>query len=96
MEFPLRPFTDPAGKASDGTFPLDDLDLSSVSDVTLINLLNSAPILHNLGQTRVVRLSKSLVLKGGGEILPCEAKVLPTSGIKIQYSSSPRSSVSPA
>ncbi|KAL2823034.1 hypothetical protein BJX63DRAFT_438959 [Aspergillus granulosus] len=72
----LRPFTDPASRASDRAFPLDDMDLDSVSDESIVNLLKSAPILHKLGQTRVVRLSKDLVLKGGGEVLPCEGKVL--------------------
>ncbi|THC89791.1 hypothetical protein EYZ11_010754 [Aspergillus tanneri] len=47
-----------------------------VSDESLVDLLESAPILHDLGQTTVVRLSKDLVLKGGGDVLPCEAKVL--------------------
>ncbi|KAL2823040.1 kinase-like domain-containing protein [Aspergillus granulosus] len=76
MEGFLRPFTDPASRASDRAFPLDDIDLDSVSDETLINLLKSAPILYDLGQTTVVRLSKDLVLKGGGDVLPCEGKVL--------------------
>ncbi|KAG2001258.1 hypothetical protein GB937_010327 [Aspergillus fischeri] len=80
MEAPLRPFADvltpPASKASDKAFPLDDKELDSLSDESLADLLKSAPILHDLGQTTVVRLSKNLVLKGGGNVLPCEAKVL--------------------
>ncbi|PLB54100.1 phosphotransferase family protein [Aspergillus steynii IBT 23096] len=76
MEGPLRPFTDPASKASDRAFPPDDKDIDCVSDESLVHLLKSAPILHDLGQTTVVRLSKDLVLKGGGNVLPCEAKVL--------------------
>ncbi|KAI9368461.1 kinase-like domain-containing protein [Aspergillus egyptiacus] len=62
--------------ASDRAFPLDDKELDSLSDDSLADLLKSAPILHALGQTTVVRLSKALVLKGGGDVLPCEAKVL--------------------
>ncbi|KAJ9219558.1 hypothetical protein DTO027B5_4826 [Paecilomyces variotii] len=76
MQELLRPFSDPASRASDRTFPLDDKDVDCVSDESLINLLKSAPILHDLGQTTVVRLSKDLVLKGGGDVLPCETKVL--------------------
>ncbi|KAE8406783.1 kinase-like domain-containing protein [Aspergillus pseudonomiae] len=76
MEGPLRPFTDPASKASDRAFPLDDKDINCVSDESLIDLLKSSPILYDFGQTTVVRLSKNLVLKGGGNVLPCEAKIL--------------------
>ncbi|KAH1334629.1 hypothetical protein KXW91_004900 [Aspergillus fumigatus] len=76
MEGPLRPFTDPASKASDRACPLDDKELDSLSDESLADLLNSAPILYGLGQTTVVRLSQNLVLKGVGNGLPCEAKVL--------------------
>ncbi|KAJ9410562.1 hypothetical protein DTO045G8_1468 [Paecilomyces variotii] len=76
MEGLFRPFTDPASRASDRAFPLDDKDIDCVSDESLINLFKSAPIIYKLGQTRVVRLSKDLVLKGGGNVLPCETNVL--------------------
>lgn len=33
-------------------------------------------MLHHLGATKVVRLSRHLVMKGGGSVLPCEAKTL--------------------
>ncbi|GKZ98454.1 hypothetical protein AnigIFM59636_003249 [Aspergillus niger] len=70
-----RLIEEPASKASDRAFPLDNKDLDCVSDESLVDL-ESAPILHDLGKTTVVRLSKDLVLKGGGDVLPCEAKVL--------------------
>ncbi|GIK01870.1 hypothetical protein Aspvir_005911 [Aspergillus viridinutans] len=76
MEGILRPFTDPASRAADRAFPLDGTDVHSLSDESLATLLDSAPVLHDLGQTTVVRLSKDLVLKGGGNVLPCEAEVL--------------------
>ncbi|RJE21393.1 Phosphotransferase enzyme family [Aspergillus sclerotialis] len=71
-----RPLPIPASKASDRAFPLDAKDLDSVSDESPVDFLKSAPILYDLGKTTVVRLSKDLVLKGGGNVLPCEAKVL--------------------
>lgn len=33
-------------------------------------------MLHKLGATKVVRLSRHLVMKGGGSVLPCEAETL--------------------
>ncbi|KAL3430210.1 hypothetical protein BDV09DRAFT_189481 [Aspergillus tetrazonus] len=76
MEGPLRPFTNPDSRSSDRAFPLDDTNINCVSDEAIVDLLESAPILHELGQTTVVRLSKNLVLKGGGNVLPCKAEVL--------------------
>lgn len=55
---------------------MDDKELDSLSDESLADLLKSAPVLHDLGETTVVRLSKNLVLKGGGNVLPCETEVL--------------------
>lgn len=60
----------------EGDFPLDGKDLDSVTDETLVTLLESTPVLHDLGDTKVVRLSQHLVMKGGGSVLPCEAKML--------------------
>ncbi|KAL6232679.1 hypothetical protein BDW75DRAFT_247027 [Aspergillus navahoensis] len=76
MDGTLRPFTDPASRSSDRAFPLDNKHINCVSDEAIIDLLKSALILHDLGQTTVVRLSKNLILKGGGNVLPCEADVL--------------------
>lgn len=59
-----------------GAFPLDGINLDTVTNETLEDLLGTAPFFHGLGGTRAVRLSKDLVLKGGGSILPCEAEVL--------------------
>lgn len=57
-------------------FPLDDYDLSKVSDETLIGLFNTAPILHSYEGTQIVRLSQTLILKGGINARPCEASIL--------------------
>ncbi|KAL4755813.1 kinase-like protein, partial [Aspergillus foveolatus] len=72
----LRPFVDPASRAVNRTFPLDGVDLLSLPDESLATLLDSAPALYDFGQTTVVRLSKDLVMKGGGNVLPCEAEAL--------------------
>lgn len=57
-------------------FPLDDYDLSKVSDETLIALFDTAPILHSYEGTKIVRLSRTLILKGGINARPCEASIL--------------------
>ncbi|KAF2463947.1 uncharacterized protein BDR25DRAFT_272383 [Lindgomyces ingoldianus] len=68
------PVSDPASRDSSTHFPLDDINLDTVSNETLIALLETAPILHKLGGTAVVRLSQNLVLKGGTSVLPSEAE----------------------
>lgn len=66
----------PKSKDNVEVFPLDGRNLDEFSNDDLIALIEIAPILFQLGATTVVRLSRSLVLKAGGNILPCEAKVL--------------------
>lgn len=48
-----------------GAFPLDEVNLDSVMNEALEGFLETAPLLHRFSGTRVVRLSKDLVLKGG-------------------------------
>ncbi|KAJ6020184.1 Aminoglycoside phosphotransferase [Penicillium canescens] len=55
--------------------PIAD-DLNSVTDEALATLLTTAPILHQLGGTTVVRLSESLIMKGGGSVMASEAEML--------------------
>ncbi|OQD63167.1 hypothetical protein PENPOL_c010G02970 [Penicillium polonicum] len=57
-------------------FPLDDCDISQVSDETLTTLFDTAPALHSYEGTRVVRMSHTLVLKGGRGARPSEANIL--------------------
>jgi aminoglycoside phosphotransferase (APT) family kinase protein len=42
--------------------------------VALIALYDTAPIIYEFGSTRVVRISRTLALKGGNSVLPCEAQ----------------------
>ncbi|PMD40169.1 phosphotransferase family protein [Hyaloscypha variabilis F] len=69
-----QPFRDPASANDSSTFPLDGQDLTSVSDEALIALYDTAPIIYEFGSTRVVRISRTLALKGGNSVLPCEAQ----------------------
>lgn len=47
-----------------------------MSNTELIQLVDTAPIIYEIGATTVVRLSKALLLKCGESVLPCEAKTL--------------------
>ncbi|RAH65685.1 APH-domain-containing protein [Aspergillus aculeatinus CBS 121060] len=60
MEGILSPYVDPTSRATDRPFPLDNIPLSTVTNETLAALLYTAPALHDLGQTTVVRLSQTL------------------------------------
>jgi aminoglycoside phosphotransferase (APT) family kinase protein len=63
----------PASSDPNGTFPLDGQDLQLVSDEALIALYDTAPIIYQFGGSRLVRISRTLALKGGSSVLPCEA-----------------------
>ena len=64
------------GSPGPQNFPLDGFDLSEVSDETLIALFDTAPALHSYEGTRIVRISQSLIIKGGSGARPCEANIL--------------------
>ena len=57
-------------------FPLDGSDISQVSNETLTALFDTAPVIHSYEGTRIVRLSRTLILKGGTGARPCEANIL--------------------
>ncbi|KAJ5751405.1 Aminoglycoside phosphotransferase [Penicillium nucicola] len=76
MELFMRPLAHPQSREPDGVFPLDGKDLNSVTDEAQAALLTTAPILHQLGRTTVVRLSKTLIMKGGGSVMASEAEML--------------------
>ncbi|KAK2808375.1 hypothetical protein FQN50_004760 [Emmonsiellopsis sp. PD_5] len=66
----------PSEESSQTKFPLDGYDISKVSNETLTALFETAPVLHWYEGTRIVRLSQTLVLKGGINARPCEANIL--------------------
>ncbi|KAK2738841.1 hypothetical protein FQN55_000397 [Onygenales sp. PD_40] len=68
--------TSPSEESSHTKFPLDGCDISKVSDEALMALFDTAPVLHSYEGTRIVRLSQTLVLKGGINARPCEANIL--------------------
>ncbi|CAG8058019.1 unnamed protein product [Penicillium nalgiovense] len=76
MELSIRPIAHPQSRDPDGFFPLDGKDVNSVTDEDLATLLTAAPILHQLGGTTVVRLSETLIMKGGGSVMASEAEML--------------------
>ena len=64
----------PESIRDDVSFPLDDQDLGSVSDEELVRLFNTAPRLHHYSANKIVRISNSLVLKGGPSVAASEAR----------------------
>lgn len=52
------------------------MELDDALDDKLIELLDVAPILYKIGGTTIVRLSQTLVLKGGDNVLYSEAETL--------------------
>lgn len=80
MEWSICTFmlTDQQPRSKDNTlkFPLDGVDVETVSNEELIKLVDTAPLLYKIGGTTVVRLSKALVLKCGDSVLAPEAKTL--------------------
>ncbi|TVY93562.1 hypothetical protein LAWI1_G003803 [Lachnellula willkommii] len=69
-----KPFRDPRARDDSILFPLNERQLSSVSNQELINMLSTAPKLYEYGAVTIVRLSKYLVLKGGRRVSPSEAR----------------------
>ncbi|KAB8229917.1 uncharacterized protein BDW43DRAFT_314563 [Aspergillus alliaceus] len=58
------------------SFPLDDCDISQVSNETLTAFFNTAPALYSYEGTHIIRISRTLILKGGTGTRPCEANIL--------------------
>ncbi|KAB5530397.1 hypothetical protein GE09DRAFT_1147837 [Coniochaeta sp. 2T2.1] len=70
----LRPYRDPESVKDNVDFPLDGRLLDPVSDEELVALFHTAPRLHKFSATKIVRISKSLVLKGGPDVAASEAR----------------------
>ncbi|KFY64053.1 hypothetical protein V496_03486, partial [Pseudogymnoascus sp. VKM F-4515 (FW-2607)] len=66
----------PASKDPHAAFPLDGQDFQNVPDSTLLALFETAPVIHRFGGTQVVRLSRTLVVKGGSSVFPAEAAAM--------------------
>lgn len=66
----------PAAKDDSARFPLDGQEFTDVADDELAALFSTAPVLFQLGGRRIVRLSRSLVMKGGANVKPSEAATM--------------------
>jgi len=66
--------TQPVSLKDDFSFPLDDRDFNSVANEELVALFSTAPRLHEFSLNKVVRISKTLVLKGGPSVMPSQAE----------------------
>ncbi|KAJ9143289.1 hypothetical protein NKR19_g6869 [Coniochaeta hoffmannii] len=55
-------------------FPLDGRLLDSVSDEELVELFDRAPRLHEFSTTKIFRIPKPLVLKGGPNVAASQAR----------------------
>ncbi|KAH7348447.1 kinase-like domain-containing protein, partial [Rhexocercosporidium sp. MPI-PUGE-AT-0058] len=69
-----KPYRDPKARDDSLSFPLDNLELSSISDQQLALLFATAPKLHDYGGVTVVRLSQCLACKGGEGVYSSEAQ----------------------
>jgi serine/threonine protein kinase len=58
----------PSSRDSSTSFPLNGIDLASISDEQLILMGQTAPVIYSLWSTRIVRLSVNLILKFGKAI----------------------------
>ncbi|KAF5586390.1 kinase-like (PK-like) [Fusarium subglutinans] len=69
-----QPYQDPRSIEDDNTFPLDERDITSVSDEELLSAFLTAPRLHDYGEVIIPRISKHLVIKGGPGVAQSEAE----------------------
>lgn len=63
-------------KDDTSTFPLDGVDIESVSNQELVRLGETASVLYQIGSSKVLRISHDLVLKCGPLVLPSEGRAL--------------------
>ncbi|KAF2755639.1 hypothetical protein EJ05DRAFT_503099 [Pseudovirgaria hyperparasitica] len=88
----LEPHVDPAARESSTAFPLDGLtfDISSMPEEDLVAYGNVAPVLYSLASMKVVRLSKSLVMKFGNTVLASEGETMKYVAMKFPKFMLPR------
>ncbi|KOC15731.1 hypothetical protein AFLA70_6g007791 [Aspergillus flavus AF70] len=81
--FPTQPenlliltFSQARSKDDTNIFPLDGVDIESVSNEELVRLGETASVLYQIGSSKVLRISHDLVLKCGPLVLPSEGRAL--------------------
>ena len=69
-------FSQARSKDDTNIFPLDGVDIESVSNKELVRLGETASVLYQIGSSKVLRISHDLVLKCGPLVLPSEGRAL--------------------
>ncbi|KAF5557710.1 kinase-like (PK-like) [Fusarium napiforme] len=69
-----QPYQDPRAIDNANEFPLDEHDISSLTDQELLSAYLMAPQLHDYGAITVSRVSKNYVIKGGPGVAKSEAE----------------------
>ncbi|KAF5586979.1 kinase-like (PK-like) [Fusarium pseudoanthophilum] len=69
-----QPYQDPRAFDNANEFPLDERDISSLTDKELLSAYLMAPQLHDYGAVTVSRVSKNHVIKGGPGVAKSEAE----------------------
>ncbi|KAF2126977.1 hypothetical protein P153DRAFT_399055 [Dothidotthia symphoricarpi CBS 119687] len=74
----MEPYVDPAARSPSTIFPLDSaaFDISSMPEEELIAYGKVAPVLYSIARMKVVRLSKTLVMKFGTTVLASEGETM--------------------
>ena len=57
-------------------FPLQDCDLQRIPESVLIKVLDEGPVLHLHGDTKIVWVTKTVILKGGPSVDVSEAETM--------------------
>ncbi|KAF2757101.1 phosphotransferase family protein [Pseudovirgaria hyperparasitica] len=78
MPDPWVPYVDPAARSRSTLCPLDGatFDIALMPKEELMAYGQDAPVLHSLGGLKVVRLSKTLVMKFGPTVLASEGETM--------------------
>ncbi len=63
-----------SSKENSKIYPLSADQIDKVSQEALRSLLDTAPVLHQYGGTKIVRLTQRHVMKAGSSVLPSEAE----------------------
>ncbi|RSL57399.1 hypothetical protein CEP54_008329 [Fusarium duplospermum] len=69
-----KPYRDPKSTDDSHPFPLDDQDIGSLSEEQLYHAYTTGPLLYHYGKLKIIRASKSLVIKGGPDVSKSESE----------------------
>ncbi|UPK92453.1 hypothetical protein LCI18_003388 [Fusarium solani-melongenae] len=63
-----QPYRDPKSTDDNHPFPLDDQEIGPLSEEQLYHAYTTGPRLYHYGKLKIIRASKSLVIKGGPDV----------------------------